>query len=247
MSTPAGWYPDPSRGPGALRWWDGERWSDHVSVAALPPPPASAADGLAREVGVARPARIAALATAVAMPLQLAISGFVISEVADVVRTIFSKSGGDVTPSFTVNPFLSLASNVTSLVVFAALVVTLVWVHAAATTAARLGIPATRSPGWAVGGFLVPVLNLWWPYQSVRDLFPLEHPARRVVARWWAQYLCATLSPMVALGVAFVSAPAAIAVGVLSAVLYVGAAFALRQVIAMAATTHTELVEAAAA
>lgn len=27
---PAGWHPDPSNPNGALRWWDGSRWTDHV-------------------------------------------------------------------------------------------------------------------------------------------------------------------------------------------------------------------------
>jgi uncharacterized RDD family membrane protein YckC len=37
MSTPAGWYPDPSApdvphggAPAQLRWWDGGRWTEHV-------------------------------------------------------------------------------------------------------------------------------------------------------------------------------------------------------------------------
>ena len=41
MSTPAGWYPDPSapdasHGPATaqLRWWDGGRWTEHVHQAA---------------------------------------------------------------------------------------------------------------------------------------------------------------------------------------------------------------------
>ncbi|SKA90867.1 Protein of unknown function [Agreia bicolorata] len=28
--TPAGWFPDPSGGPGS-RWWDGQKWTEHVS------------------------------------------------------------------------------------------------------------------------------------------------------------------------------------------------------------------------
>lgn len=31
MSAVAGWYTDPSGVSGQLRWWDGERWTDHVT------------------------------------------------------------------------------------------------------------------------------------------------------------------------------------------------------------------------
>jgi uncharacterized protein YxjI len=40
---PPAWYPDPAGG-GALRWWDGQGWTDHVQHAA-PPPPTPAASG----------------------------------------------------------------------------------------------------------------------------------------------------------------------------------------------------------
>jgi Protein of unknown function (DUF2510) len=30
MRSPAGWYPDPTDEEAMLRWWDGERWGDHV-------------------------------------------------------------------------------------------------------------------------------------------------------------------------------------------------------------------------
>ena len=30
-ATPAGWYADPS-GQHALRWWDGNAWTDHVTA-----------------------------------------------------------------------------------------------------------------------------------------------------------------------------------------------------------------------
>jgi hypothetical protein len=30
MSSPAGWYPDPTDEEAWLRWWDGARWTDQV-------------------------------------------------------------------------------------------------------------------------------------------------------------------------------------------------------------------------
>lgn len=49
MAAVPGWYPDPDRdGPaGSLRWWDGQRWTDHITAVAAapdagpstPPPP----------------------------------------------------------------------------------------------------------------------------------------------------------------------------------------------------------------
>lgn len=39
---PANWYPDPSAA-GQLRYWDGARWTDHVSSAQAPPPSGSEA------------------------------------------------------------------------------------------------------------------------------------------------------------------------------------------------------------
>ncbi len=243
MSTPAGWYPEPSSGAGAMRWWDGERWTEHVSVPTLPPPPVPGPTPLERETAIGRTARIAAIATGVAMPIQLFLSAFVLAELVGFFDDVVSDRVRVDESTFRINPAVSMASNITSLVVFVAFVVTVVWVHVSATTAQRLGIPARRSPGWAVGGFLIPVVNLWWPYQSVCDLFTPGDPDRRVVGRWWALYLGASFTPMIAVGLAFVWFPAAVAVGVLSAGLYLGAAFTLRRLITMAADAHTRLVE----
>ena len=45
MSTPPGWFQDPHRPPGHLRWWDGRQWAEHRT--APPATPRTAAPGWA--------------------------------------------------------------------------------------------------------------------------------------------------------------------------------------------------------
>ena len=53
------------------------------------------------------------------------------------------------------------------------------------------------TPGWAVGSFFIPILNLFRPYQAMRDLLKASRqPARwrsvpdsPVVSLWWALWL----------------------------------------------------------
>jgi hypothetical protein len=65
----------------------------------------------------------------------------------------------------------------------------LMWQHRAASTARRLDYRAARSPGWGVGSWFVPVVNLWMPYGALRDLLPPGHPRR--VLGWvpWVAFL----------------------------------------------------------
>ena len=118
----------------------------------------------------------------------------------------------------------------------------LVWVHAAATSGRRLGLPATHSPGWAVAGFIVPVVNLWFGYQAVRDALPVGHPSRPLVGRWWALWLGTSFASFGVLAAVLVAGLAAgVVAGVLAAALAVAAAHAARQVVAAVGEAHERL------
>lgn len=38
-AAPAGWHPDPANPGGALRWWNGITWTDHIQPATAAAPP----------------------------------------------------------------------------------------------------------------------------------------------------------------------------------------------------------------
>jgi hypothetical protein len=65
---------------------------------------------------------------------------------------------------------------------------------------------ARRTPGLATASFFIPVLNLWWPYQSTLDLLPEHHPARQVVRRWWLLWVGCMAGGVAIIATAFANA-----------------------------------------
>jgi Domain of unknown function (DUF4328)/Protein of unknown function (DUF2510) len=85
------------------------------------------------------------------------------------------------------------ASAFVSLAFVAAAIIALVWQHRAASAARALGFPSGQSPAWGVGSWFVPIVNLWIPYQAVRDCLPPGHPHRARVLRWWIAWLASNV------------------------------------------------------
>jgi hypothetical protein len=88
-----------------------------------------------------------------------------------------------------VAPLLLAVSN---LGFFAAMVLFVAWFYRARVSAEGHGWPQRRSPGWAIVGWFVPVVNFWFPFQIMADIWRagLPEPARAnraVLPRiWWA-------------------------------------------------------------
>ena len=91
-----------------------------------------------------------------------------------------------------------------------ALVFVIVWAyHARSNAEAYITSPTTssfrRSKGWAIGGWICPIVNLWFPYQVVADIWsasdtdrPDQTPVRQwrvnaIVALWWTCLLGSTI------------------------------------------------------
>lgn len=203
---PPGWYPDPAD-PRGWRWWDGRGWTPYAAPPASPAPAAYpgspplpqrwgahrgvdarewAAAALETESTVAPWARAATVVYAAAAIA----AGFIDLATASAwrayfhsQRVLFDSIGGNAPPPHVTHVpqwiDLTLPFSLGAEVVF------LVWQYRAATTARRLGYPAKRSPGLGVGSYFIPVVNLWFPYQALRDCLPPASKDRQLVLAVW--------------------------------------------------------------
>jgi hypothetical protein len=135
----------------------------------------------------------------------------------------------------------STVTNLFAVVMLVVGVLFLVWFHKAATMAARLGLPARRSPGWAVGGFFVPIVSLWFPYRSARDLFPPGHAGGSLVVRWWSLYLVMIVLDLGIYVAAWWSEGAAVVVAIIASAAALAGAVSLCLLVREVTKCHTEL------
>ena len=88
--------------------------------------------------------------------------------------------------------FSTLVSVPVAVMVLAAAVVFLVWLRRARINSGPLR-RHRYSPGWAIGGWFIPVANLWIPYQVVSDVWQASTPQRPapsgVLNAWWTTLL----------------------------------------------------------
>lgn len=194
-TPPQGWYQDPSDGR-MLRWWNGSGWTEHTS-----PMPAARPDprhAVGEERSVARWARHGVVAYA----FLTVIAGALLFRMMTGFREMLAEAMANpeaptaftpADPFFGMSPAAMTLLQLVNTVQLALLVLLLIWVYRAAAAAKQLGLPAPRSPGWAVASWFIPVVNLWWPYQSLRDLLPQGHEVRHRVLLLWLGWIAGTL------------------------------------------------------
>lgn len=234
--APPGWHPDPWR-LAALRWWDGSSWTGHVSgPSAAKPVDVVAERALARWV---HPLLLLGGAVqAVGMFANASQAKWIVEHWDQLTTT-----GGNAPNPPSGGAFAGLVFPIS----IAVSVLFLLWFHRAASTGWSSGLPARRSPLLSTLSFIIPVLNLWWPYQAAMDMVPAGDDRRVVIQRWWALWLFATLCGLLIYPAqAIFDETAARVVAGVGAVAMVSAAFAARAVVQYVTATHEQLVQSAA-
>lgn len=106
---------------------------------------------------------------------------------------------------------MSLAGIVYTGVAIGAAIAFIVWLWRARQNAERISDGQhTRARGWAIGAWFVPIVNLWFPYQVVRDVWRASNPETRetggelshvrrsgLLPLWWLAWLVALMASQI--------------------------------------------------
>ena len=96
---------------------------------------------------------------------------------------------------------MGLPSDLVAIGVFVMLLVCVVvvgmWIYRASANAHALSDEMTISPGWAVGWYFVPIMNLVRPYQGMREIWMASHfrgnwhgePTPGILGWWWGLWI----------------------------------------------------------
>ncbi len=88
----------------------------------------------------------------------------------------------------------------------------LMWIHRANRNARALGAQGmTFSPGWSVGWFFIPILNIWKPYQAMKQIWQASanpdawssEPVPSLVGNWWGLWLLSNFLGQMSVRLAF--------------------------------------------
>jgi hypothetical protein len=123
-------------------------------------------------------------------------------------------------------------------VYIATVVVFLMWLYRVSNNVAAFGKTTHHSSGWAVGSFFVPIINLFVPYQAVKDIWKKSEPTAAdafsygvsppgVFPTWWGFWIASNISSNAYFRMTLSEVPmeASATVGILSEVLSMAAAF----------------------
>ncbi|MGB2756911.1 MAG: DUF4328 domain-containing protein [Acidimicrobiia bacterium] len=208
-ARPEGWYPDPW-GLEKQRWYDGATWTRHLwppDAPELPTQEAQPTPGIVTPSGQIIPVTVVEAATkrtaralSVLIPLAGVGLGFELlglSHSAPELRAsvdIMARGGDAKLPALPT--WLSVASQVGEMVIFATIALFAVWLYRATIWARIEGIQGRLSPGWSLGVWIIPLANVLLGYVATVDTAPTTQ-TKGIVRKWWACFVTACIAPFV--------------------------------------------------
>ncbi len=93
-------------------------------------------------------------------------------------------------------------------------VVVSIWIYRAHANLEAAGLDDLEfSPGWSVGWFFVPIMNLFKPFQAMRELWNGSHgydnsyaaPSSRELTLWWGAYIVGNILDSVSTRIAMMT------------------------------------------
>jgi hypothetical protein len=165
MTTPPpAWFADP-QDVNRLRWWDGTRWTEHTH-----PVP-----GPAQQLRPDLPGSWRGLSVAVQLALVGSFAAAVFNYWVDLQVLAFDEEVRLRPDSLTSADFARIdrllqVTTVGLMTMLVSGVLFIIWLHTAHRSARMDRAVLRHSSGWAIGGWFVPVLNFWRPFQMVTDV-----------------------------------------------------------------------------
>lgn len=185
-SPAAGWYPSPD-GSSAMWWWDGAKWLPPGQQVSFQPaaPTGVAKLAIATQVLLI----VCAVLSIITIGLEVfgisAVTGFLDGQDSAAIQLLDAYDMGTLVISIT-----------SSVALLATGVVWVIWQYHAAK---QVPGQTRRSPGWHAGSWFIPVVNWWFPYQNISDLWRAvgrSRPSWQPV--WWLLWVVSNVVVQVA-------------------------------------------------
>ncbi len=137
--------------------------------------------------------KISAWAYCALTVIQLLLTGYLFFKPSEIVVTA---PGAE--PSVPILPFVLTGNSILALLATVVLVISaFIWIYRAHANLIEQGTELDHSPGWTVGSYFIPFVNLLVPFRAMRELYNRshgeipEHAHSTVddVTAWWTAYI----------------------------------------------------------